>query len=87
VPLVADRSVIRLQRVGVPLVERVVAPAEVKLPVAQGQVLGQVRVYERGRVVARAPLLAGRSEKEPDLLGRARWYATRTLHHLGSLVP
>jgi D-alanyl-D-alanine carboxypeptidase (penicillin-binding protein 5/6) len=87
VPLVAARSVVRLQRVGVPLVERVVAPVEVVLPVRSGQVLGQVRVYERGRVVARAPLLAARSEKRPDLLGRARWYATRTLHRLGSLAP
>jgi serine-type D-Ala-D-Ala carboxypeptidase (penicillin-binding protein 5/6) len=87
VPLVAARSVVRLQRVGVPLVERVVAPVEVALPVRAGQVLGQVRVYERGRVVARAALLAARSERRPGLLGRARWYATRTLHHLGSLAP
>jgi D-alanyl-D-alanine carboxypeptidase (penicillin-binding protein 5/6) len=86
VPLVAARSVTRLQRVGVPLMERVVAPVEVTLPVRRGQVLGQVRVYERGRVVARSALLAARSEERPDLVGRARWYATRTLHHLGSLV-
>jgi D-alanyl-D-alanine carboxypeptidase (penicillin-binding protein 5/6) len=87
VPLVAARPAVRLQRVGVPLVERVVAPDEVELPVRQGQVLGQVRVYERGRMVARSPLVAGRSERRPGLLGRARWYATRTLHRLGSLVP
>jgi len=86
VPLVAGRSVIRLQRLGVPLVERVVAPVEVQLPVHQGDVLGQVRVYERGALVARSPLRAAITIERPGLLGRARWYATRTLRHLGSLV-
>jgi D-alanyl-D-alanine carboxypeptidase len=85
VPLVASRSVVRLQRVGVPLVERVVAPTEVSLPVRKGQQLGRVVVYERGRLVASSPLVAGRSERRPGLLGRTGWYATRTLHHLGNL--
>ena len=85
--LVAARSVVRLQRVGVPLVERVVAPTDVILPVRRGERLGDVRVYERGRLVARAPLLATRSIPKPDTLGRTRWYATRTLHHLATLVP
>ena len=86
VPLMAARSVTRLQRVGVPLVERVIAPAEVRLPVHQGDMLGQVRVYERGTLVARSPLRAAISVGRPGLLGRAQWYATRTLRHLGSLV-
>ena len=84
VPLVAARSVVRLQRVGVPLVERVVAPTDVRLPVRKGQVLGRVAVYERGRLVARTPLVAARSLRRPGLLGRTRWYATRTLHHVAS---
>jgi hypothetical protein len=77
--------VVRLQRVGVPLVERVVAPTEVSVPVRKGQQLGRVVVYERGRLVASSPLVAGRSERRPGLLGRTGWYATRTLHHLGNL--
>jgi len=84
VPLVAARSLVRLQRVGVPLVERVVAPTDVRLPVRKGQVLGHVAVYERGRLVARTPLVAARSERRPGLLGRTQWYATRTLHHVAS---
>jgi len=85
VGLVSPRSVIRLQRVGVPLVERVVAPTQVSLPVRKGQQLGHIGVYERGRLVASAPLVAARSEQRPGVLGRTRWYATRTLHHLGKL--
>jgi D-alanyl-D-alanine carboxypeptidase len=86
VNLVAARSVVRLQRVGVPLVERVVAPADVTLPVRRGERLGDVRIYERGRLVAHAPLIATRSVAKPGKLGRSRWYATRTLHHLVSMV-
>jgi len=87
VPLVAAGSAVRLQRVGVPLVEQVVAPSEVTLPVRRGERLGEVRIFERGRLVARRPLLAARSVARPGALGRARWYATRTLHHLAALVP
>jgi D-alanyl-D-alanine carboxypeptidase (penicillin-binding protein 5/6) len=86
VPLVAAGSAVRLQRVGVPLVEQVVAPSEVTLPVRRGQRLGEVRIFERGRLVARRPLVAARTVARPGALGRARWYATRTLHHLGSLI-
>ena len=85
VPLVASRPVVRLQRVGVPLVERVVAPTEVSLPVRRGDRLGRIGIYERGRLVASSPLVAARSERRPGVLGRTRWYATRTLHHLGRL--
>jgi D-alanyl-D-alanine carboxypeptidase (penicillin-binding protein 5/6) len=86
VPLVAAGSVLRLQRVGVPLVERVVAPSEVTLPVRRGERLGEVRIFQRGRLVASEPLVAARSVARPGALGRAQWYATRTLHHLGSLI-
>jgi D-alanyl-D-alanine carboxypeptidase (penicillin-binding protein 5/6) len=86
VALMAPRSVVRLQRVGVPLVETVVAPTEASLPVKRGQRLGTVRIYERGRLVAHSPLVAARAVERPDALGRTRWYAARTLHHLASLV-
>jgi D-alanyl-D-alanine carboxypeptidase (penicillin-binding protein 5/6) len=81
-----DRRVVRVQRVGIPLVERVVAPLEVRLPVREGERLGEVRVYEAGRLVATSALLADRSLARPGLAGRARWYATRTLRHLVSLI-
>jgi serine-type D-Ala-D-Ala carboxypeptidase (penicillin-binding protein 5/6) len=83
--LVASRPMIRVARVDRPLVERVVAPAAIELPVRRGQRLGWVRVYDRGRLVAARPLLAARTIERPDLGGRLAWYAERTLHHLGSI--
>jgi hypothetical protein len=59
----------------------------VRLPVRRGETLGDVRVYERGRLVAVSPLRAARAVERPGVVGRVRWYATRTLRHLGSLVP
>jgi D-alanyl-D-alanine carboxypeptidase len=81
--LVAAKDVLRVQRVGRPLVERVVTPAVVSLPVRAGQRLGTVRVYDRGMLVATAPLVADRSIARPGLLGRVGWYAGRTLDHIG----
>ena len=68
---------------GRPLREEVVAPASVTLPVARHARLGEVRVFADGRLVARAPLVAADAVPEPGLLGKAQWYATRALEHLG----
>ena len=80
--LVAQRSVLREQLAGRPFVEEVIAPSEVALPVARGQRLGEVLIFERGRLVATSPLVAADSIRKPGALGRVRWYATRTLHRL-----
>ena len=42
----------RQARVDRPLIERVVAPSVVQLPVVRGQRLGEVRVYDGSRLVA-----------------------------------
>ena len=80
--LVASRSLAPTVRVDHPLVRRVVAPTEAELPVRRGQALGEVLVYQRGRLVGRAKLVAARSVARPGLAGRAGWYATRTLDHM-----
>jgi serine-type D-Ala-D-Ala carboxypeptidase (penicillin-binding protein 5/6) len=85
--LVATRRLVRVVRVDRTLVERVVAPAAVELPVRRGQRLGWIRVYDRGRLVGSRPLVAARTIERPGLGGRVAWYAQRTLHHLGSLLP
>jgi D-alanyl-D-alanine carboxypeptidase (penicillin-binding protein 5/6) len=82
--LVATRALVRVVRVDRPLVERVVAPAAVELPVRRGQRLGWVRVYDRGRLIGSRPLVAARTIERPGLGGRIAWYAERTLHHLGA---
>jgi D-alanyl-D-alanine carboxypeptidase (penicillin-binding protein 5/6) len=81
VPLVAAAPLVRVVHAGRPLVERVVAPAAVALPVRRGEQLGEVRVYEGGRLLGSRPLVAARSVARPGLPARARWTATRAVHH------
>ena len=80
--LVAAGSLSAPFRAGHAVVRRVVFPDVVSLPVSRGQSLGQVRIYQRGRLVGAVPLIASRSVKRPGMAGRAGWYARRTLHHM-----
>ena len=82
VPIVAARQVARAVRIDKPLVERVVSPAALGLPVERGQRVGEVRVYSGRKLVARQPLIADRSVAKPGLGGRAGFYAGRTLTHV-----
>lgn len=82
VALVAAASLAPPLRVDYPVVRRVVAAAAAALPVTRGQSLGEVRVYQRGRLVGAVPLVAARSVDRPGIGGRAAWYARRTLHHV-----
>ena len=82
VDLVAPRSLRRAILVGRPLVERVVAPAGVVLPVSKGDELGEVRVYDRGRLLARSPLVAARSMSKPSALERAGWHIGQTARNM-----
>jgi D-alanyl-D-alanine carboxypeptidase len=84
VPVVAARGLVRRVRVDRPLVERVVAPAALQLPVARGQRVGEVRVYSGKRLVARRTLVAGRSVSRPGLGGRLGFFAGHTFRHIGS---
>lgn len=85
VRLVASRPALRVVHVERPLLERVVAPAEVELPVRKGQRLGEVQVVDRGKVIARSPLVAAKPVERPGVVGRVGFYAGRTLDHLGGL--
>jgi serine-type D-Ala-D-Ala carboxypeptidase (penicillin-binding protein 5/6) len=86
VELVAPRSAGRAVLTGRPLVERIVAPMGVDLPVRKGQELGEVRVYERGVLVARSPLVAARSIDEPGAAARAQWYVKRAARNMWGWV-
>lgn len=85
VRLVAAKPAPRVVFVERPLVERVVLPVEVALPVRKGQRLGEVQVLDRGKVIARSPLVAAAPVARPGAVGRVRFYAGRTLDHLGGL--
>jgi D-alanyl-D-alanine carboxypeptidase (penicillin-binding protein 5/6) len=84
VPLVAARGAVDAVRVDRPLVERVVAPATLKLPVVRGQRVGEVRIYSGKRLIARRALVAQRSVSRPGFGSRIGYYVSRTFHHIGS---
>ena len=86
VDLVAPRSIVRMLRSGKPLVERVVAPTTLALPVAQSQIVGRVEVYDGSRLVASSNLIAAESVADAGFLAKARWYATRTLANVWEIV-
>jgi serine-type D-Ala-D-Ala carboxypeptidase (penicillin-binding protein 5/6) len=79
-PLVASRPLVRVVRRGKPLVERVVAPAAIALPVRRGAVLGRIEVWSGEQLLGSRRLLAARSVARPGVGGRLRWYATRTAY-------
>jgi D-alanyl-D-alanine carboxypeptidase (penicillin-binding protein 5/6) len=86
--LVAARSLVPTVRVDHPLVRRLVAADAATLPVSEGQALGRVQIFQRGRLLGSVPLVAERDVSKPGIGGRAGWYAKRTLHHMwGLLTP
>jgi D-alanyl-D-alanine carboxypeptidase (penicillin-binding protein 5/6) len=84
--LVAPGEARRLVRVDRTLLEQVIAPTAVSLPVAEGEALGEVRVYAGRKLIARRPLVAARAIGRPGFVGRSEWYAGRAAHHIWSWV-
>jgi D-alanyl-D-alanine carboxypeptidase (penicillin-binding protein 5/6) len=87
VELVAARPVERAVRLGAVLVERVVAPSVVALPVRRGQSLGEVQVYAGRRLLARAPLVARTAVSQPGLADKTAWYAERVAGNIAGWFP
>jgi len=93
VDLVAARSVLRVARRGEHVTTHVVgAPSEVEGPLDAGTRVGTVEVRQRGRVVARVPLVTARAVSAPtlgqrvsDYLGRGSTRAVLVLLALCSL--
>jgi D-alanyl-D-alanine carboxypeptidase len=79
VGLVAARPIVQVVRVRRPLVQRVIAPATVSLPVRRGARLGRIEVWAGTKLLASVPLVAARSIGKPGLVGRAEWYAGRAV--------
>ena len=86
VPLVARKPLVRAVRVGRPVVEKIVAPTAVALPIERGERLGRIEVWTGGKLLGTRPLLGGRSVSRPGVGGRLRWYSTRTVHNLLGLL-
>jgi serine-type D-Ala-D-Ala carboxypeptidase (penicillin-binding protein 5/6) len=86
VELVAPRTIVRTVREDKSLLERVIAPSVVDLPVRHGQRLGRVEVYDGNRLVTSSNLVAAEEVSEPGILGKTVWYAQRTARNLWDLV-
>ena len=86
VELVAPRAISRSIRVGRPLVERVIAPAALTLPVAKGARLGRVEIYEGRQLVAASSLVAAEGVPDAGLWSKGKWYVTQTARNLWGIV-
>ena len=84
--LVAADAAQAIVRVGRPLVEEVVAPAVVELPVRRGARVGEIRVRSGERVIATRPLVAALEVEEPGVRTRAGWYVQRALAEAGGIL-
>ena len=80
-------GLVRPVRIDQPLVQRVVAKAVATLPVFEGETLGEIRVYQGRRLVARQPLVAAHAVQRPGALGRAAFYSGRALDHAWGWLP
>jgi serine-type D-Ala-D-Ala carboxypeptidase (penicillin-binding protein 5/6) len=83
--LVADKPLVKVERISHRLIEKVVARVVAALPVRQGAVLGRVEIWDGATLVGTRDLVASRTINKPGLVSRLGWYAGRTLHHLGGL--
>ena len=86
VELVAPRAIVRSLLGGTSLVERVVVPESVGVPVRKGAPLGRVEVYAGDHLLASSNLVAAFDVSEPGVLGKAWWYARTTAGNLWGLV-
>ena len=87
VTLVALEPLVRLMPAGQAIVERVIAPSATVLPVRRGQTLGRIEIWAGGRLLGSRPLVTSRSVARPNVGGRLRWYATRTVKDLWGFIP
>jgi D-alanyl-D-alanine carboxypeptidase (penicillin-binding protein 5/6) len=86
VPLVAEGPAVAVVRLGRPLIERVVAPAVVDLPVEEGDEVGEILVLEGRRVVSRRALVAAHAADDASIGDRVGWYSGRALDEAGEML-
>jgi serine-type D-Ala-D-Ala carboxypeptidase (penicillin-binding protein 5/6) len=83
VSVVAARPLRRAVRIGRPLEQRVVLTSQAALPVRRGDVLGELAVYDRGRLLGRTQLVSTEDREKPNALDRVGWYGSRAVSHIG----
>jgi D-alanyl-D-alanine carboxypeptidase len=86
VDLVVPRSIVRTLRTGKPLVERVVAPTSLALPVVAGQKVGRVEVYDGNVLVAASNIVAAEAVADAGLVAKVKWHLVQTAKNLWGIV-
>jgi D-alanyl-D-alanine carboxypeptidase (penicillin-binding protein 5/6) len=86
VELVAQRPAVATLRSGKPLVERVIAPSALALPVAERAVVGRVELYDGDRLVASSNLVTAAAVDDAGFFEKVQWYATRTVANAWGIV-
>jgi D-alanyl-D-alanine carboxypeptidase (penicillin-binding protein 5/6) len=86
VELVAQEPSVAALRNGESLLERVVAPPTLALPVAEGIIVGRVEVYDGARLLAASNLVTARAVEEAGFLAKTQWYATQTVRNAWEIV-
>jgi D-alanyl-D-alanine carboxypeptidase (penicillin-binding protein 5/6) len=86
VELIAPRTIVRSLLGGSSLVERVVVPESVGVPVRKGAAVGRVEVYAGDRLLASSNLVAASDVSEPGVFGKAWWYVRTTAGNLWDVV-
>jgi hypothetical protein len=64
----------------------VIAPSEIDPPVGLGEAVGDVRIYDGEKLVAKRPLVVSQAVSEPGLGGRVGWYAGEALDEAGDML-
>jgi len=86
VELVPARTIVRTVHENASLLERVVAPVSVGLPVRAGERLGRVELWDGDRLLASSNLVARESVSDPGAVRKATWFVGRTAEHVWGLV-
>jgi D-alanyl-D-alanine carboxypeptidase (penicillin-binding protein 5/6) len=82
VPVAATSSLSLPLRLDRPLVEKLVLPRTLSLPVKRGQHVGELRIYSNRKLLGERKLVALRSVGLPGLTGKIGWYGGQTFHNL-----
>lgn len=83
VPLVAQQEWLALVNKADAFRQEIVAPRVVELPVRKGQRLGEVRVFDGKKLIARRALVAARGVERPGAASRAWWHTRNALDKVG----
>ena len=61
-------------------------PLSLALPVAKGQQLGRVEIFEGDRLVASSALVAAAAVPDAGVWAKAKWHATQTARNLWEML-